>query len=69
MTINPHSTEWQIIKRYNSERIAKHRDELEALLVTPDRANQLRGMIAALREQLVFGEPEQAPEIKEPNYG
>ncbi len=64
-----HGAVWMALKRWNLEQIDKHRQELESLNVTPDRAHQLRGMIVSLREQIDIVEPPQEPEVKEPTYG
>lgn len=69
MSVNKHGLDWQTLKKRSLDEIEKHRQELEELLVAPDRAQQLRGMIAALREQIVFVEPLQAPIVKDTNYG
>ena len=67
--VNPHSADWALLKRWNTERIAEWRIELEGLNCAPDRANQLRGMIYALTAQQAHIEPPTPVKFKEPNYG
>ena len=67
--INKHSAEWMAIRAWNLAQIEKHRLALESVSCTTDEANQLRGMIAALREQIEHVEPTPKPEVKDNNYG
>lgn len=69
MSINRHSVEWMQIKKRSVAQIEKHRLELESLLCEPDRAQQLRGMIHALTDQIEEVEPTPTPEVKDTNYG
>ncbi len=62
------SPEWLMLRQWNEERIAAWTDELSGLMCPVDRANQLRGMIAALKEQRTYVDPSPTPEIMEPNY-
>lgn len=66
---NRHGSDWMILRARALDRIEAWRKELESLDVAPDRAQQLRGMIFALREQNDFVEPTPLPEVKEPHYG
>ena len=67
--VNRHGADWMALRRWNVGEINRHREELESLTVTPDRAQQLRGMISALRQQIDYVEPAQAPIVKDPHYG
>lgn len=69
MSVNKHGADWVALRRWNLAEIEKHRQELESLTVTPDRAQQLRGMISALRQQIDYVEPTEDPNVKEPTYG
>lgn len=69
MTVNKHGADWTALRRWNLDEIERHRQELESLTVTPDRAQQLRGMISALRQQIDYVEPQADPTVKEPTYG
>jgi len=69
MSVNKHGADWQALRRWNLDEIEKHRQELETLTVAPDRAQQLRGMISALRQQIEYVEPSQDPTVKDTNYG
>jgi hypothetical protein len=59
--VNIHGSEWALIKRDNHKIIERLRVELEALDCTPDKAQQLRGSIAALRSQIEQYEPSKPP--------
>lgn len=69
IAVNRYGVDWQALKAWNLEQIERHRQELEALLVDADRAQQLRGMIAVLREQITLVEPPTPIDVKEPRYG
>jgi hypothetical protein len=56
-TVNIFGADWQIIKRDTAKTIERLREELESLDVAPDKAQQIRGSIAALRGQIEFYEP------------
>lgn len=66
--MNRSSPEWLALRRWNLDQIERYREELEALNTTIDRTQQLRGMIAALREQIAMVEPTPKPEVKGTNY-
>jgi hypothetical protein len=60
---------WDAVKLWNAQQIERWRVQLEDFNVTPDRANQLRGMIEALRQQQSHVEPPKSDPPKEPGYG
>lgn len=66
---NKHSTDWQLVRRWNQVHVAEWTRELQSLDVAPDRAQQLRGMIFALQEQIEFVEPTPKPLLKDVSYG
>ncbi|HYI43202.1 MAG TPA: hypothetical protein VD768_06235 [Sphingomicrobium sp.] len=63
------SADWIILKRWNEEQIAKAQEELESFSVSPSRADQLRGIIFILREQIEKAEPTPRPQVETTNYG
>jgi hypothetical protein len=69
-TVNILGSDWALIKRRNLTLIDRFRGELEALDCTPDKAQQIRGSIAALRAQNEFYEPSNpVPIVKDnPRY-
>ena len=63
MKIDQHSATWAIIKAFILEKSADARSELETFGVTPERADFLRGRIAALGELHRLANPTLHPEI------
>lgn len=66
---NRFGADWAILRTRNLRQIEEWRRELESLVVAPDRAHQLRGMIHALREQANFVDPTPDPQVKDVSYG
>lgn len=69
LAINRQGAEWKVLKHRCEKRIDAWRDELEAMTVAPQRADHLRGMIAATRELIEEVEPTPTPNMQEVKYG
>ena len=63
MVIDQHSPTWASIKIFILEKSADARSELETFGVTPERADYLRGRIAALGELHRLANPANDPMI------
>ena len=63
MVIDQHSPTWANIEAFILENSADARSELETFGVTPERADYLRGRIAALGELHRLANPANDPEI------